>query len=285
MLRPVVALAAVATLIPAALTEAHPGHGAHRSKASKVDTAVVREIGTIADGDHRSERNRARNGARHPGETLAFFGIRPDMTVVEIAPGGGWYTEILAPYLKREGTLYAAHYDPEHERDYYRESVARFQKKLDSDPALYGDVKLSVFSVPDNMAPAPAGSADLVVTFRNSHGWMRGGHSVEAFQAMYKALKPGGVLGVVQHRGDPTVKQDEKASSGYIREDVLIDFAKQAGFTLVARSDVNANPRDTRDHPKGVWTLPPNFRAGDTDREQYAAIGESDRMTLKFVKR
>lgn len=264
---------------------AHPNHAAPKNVEMKVDTAVVREIGTIADGDHRSERNRSRNSARHPGKTLAFFGISPDMTVVEIAPGGGWYTEILAPYLKREGKLYAAHYDPEHEREYFRNSVARFKEKLAANPALYGDVEISVFSPPDNMAPAPDGSADLVVTFRNTHSWMRNGNPVDAFKAMHRALKPGGVLGVVQHRGDPDAAQDPKAESGYLREDVVIEMAESAGFEFVAHSDINANPKDSRDHPEGVWTLPPNFRAGDTDREKYAAIGESDRMTLKFIKK
>lgn len=274
-------LAAVALSLPAA---AHPTHSPKKVEM-KVDTSVAREIGTIADGDHRSERNRDRNAARHPGKTLAFFGIEPGMTVVEIAPGGGWYTEILAPYLKREGTLYAAHYDPEHEREYFRNSVARFKEKLAANPALYGDVKISVFSPPDNMAPAPDGSADLVVTFRNTHGWMRNGNPVDAFKAMHRALKPGGVLGVVQHRGDPDAAQDPKAESGYIREDVVIEMAQSAGFELVAKSEINANPKDTRDYADGVWTLPPNFRLGDTDREKYAAIGESDRMTLKFVKK
>ncbi|MEL6211066.1 MAG: methyltransferase domain-containing protein [Pseudomonadota bacterium] len=275
------ALAAVVLALPAA---AHPTHTPKKVEM-KVDTSVAREIGTIADGDHRSERNRSRNTARRPGKTLAFFGIEPGMTVVEIAPGGGWYTEILAPYLKREGTLYAAHYDPEHEREYFRNSVARFKEKLAANPALYGDVKISVFSPPDNMAPAPDGSADLVVTFRNTHGWMRNGNPVDAFKAMHRALKPGGVLGVVQHRGDPDAAQDPKAESGYIREDVVIEMAENAGFELVAKSEINANPKDTRDYADGVWTLPPNFRLGDTDREKYAAIGESDRMTLKFVKK
>lgn len=274
-------LAAAALSMPAA---AHPAH-APKKVEMKVDTAVVREIGTIADGDHRSERNRSRNGERRPGKTLAFFGIAPDMTVVEIAPGGGWYTEILAPYLKREGTLYAAHYDPDHEREYFRNSVARFKEKLAENPALYGDVKVSVFSPPDNMAPAPDGSADLVVTFRNTHGWMRNGDAMNAFRSMHRALKPGGILGVVQHRGDPDAAQDPKAESGYIREDVVIEMAESAGFELVAKSEINANAKDARNYPDGVWTLPPNYRLGDTDREKYAAIGESDRMTLKFIKK
>ena len=276
------ALLAATMVVPA---HGHPHHKANAVTDLKVDPTVVREIGTIADGDHRSDRNRARNTSRHPGETLAFFGLEPDMTVVEVSPGGGWYTEILAPYLKRDGTLYAAHYDPEHEREYFRNSVARFKEKLSANAALYGDVKLSVFSPPDNMQPAPDGSADLVLTFRNTHGWMRGDNPVAAFEAMYRVLKPGGILGVVQHRADPEQPQDPDAASGYVREDVVIELAESAGFELAARSDINANPKDTRDHPDGVWNLPPTFRAEDTDREKYAAIGESDRMTLKFVKK
>jgi predicted methyltransferase len=258
-------------------------HGGGHKKPVKNDQ-VVREIATIADGDHRSSKNRARNASRRPAQTLAFFGIKPNMTVVEIAPGGGWYTEILAPYLKQNGKYYAAHYDPNHEREYYRKSVARFSEKLAANPALYGDVELTLFSPPSPMTPAPDGSADMVVTFRNTHGWMRDGQAEAAFAAMHKALKPGGILGIVQHRGDPEKDQDPKAASGYVREDVMIKMVEAAGFELVDHSEINANPRDTRDYPKGVWTLPPGFREGDVDRAKYEAIGESDRMTLKFVK-
>jgi predicted methyltransferase len=248
------------------------------------DAEVRRVLNTIADGDHRSDSNRARNSWRHPAETLAFFGIRPDMTVVEIAPGGGWYSEILAPYLQENGVYYAAHYDPEHEREYYRKSVGRYSEKLAANPALYGAVRLTVFSPPDKLDAAPPASADLVVTFRNTHGWMGNGDQDAVFKAMYTYLKPGGILGVVQHRGDPDKPQDPQASSGYIREDKVIEFAEAAGFELVARSQINANPRDTKDHPQGVWNLPPSFRDKDVEREKYAAIGESDRMTLKFMK-
>lgn len=270
-----------AGLMAASLAHAH---GSGHKKPAKTDN-VAREIATIADGDHRSEKNRARNASRRPGQTLAFFGIKPDMTVVEIAPGGGWYTEVLAPYLKQNGRYFAAHYDPNSEREYYRNSVKRYTEKLAANPALYGDVKLTVFSPPDNMAPAPDGSADMIVTFRNTHGWMRDGNAEAAFAAMYKALKPGGILGVVQHRGDPDKEQDPKAASGYIREDLMIKMVEAAGFTLEDHSEINANPRDTKDYEKGVWTLPPGFRDKDLNRAKYEAIGESDRMTLKFVKK
>ncbi|MFK8015072.1 MAG: class I SAM-dependent methyltransferase [Gammaproteobacteria bacterium] len=252
--------------------------------AKRMDGSSKRVLQTIADGDHRSDKNRARNASRNPAETLSFFGIQPNMTVVEIAPGGGWYTEILAPYLKQDGVYYAGHYDPNHEREYFRTSVGRYSDKLAANPKLYGAVKLTVFSPPDTMDAAPDGSADMVVTFRNTHGWMRNGSQDAVFSAMHRYLKPGGILGVVQHRGDASKPQDPKAASGYVRQDEMIKMAEKAGFKLVATSEINANPKDTADHPKGVWNLPPGYRDGDENRARYAAIGESDRMTLKFVK-
>lgn len=240
---------------------------------------------TIAEGDHRSEANKARNEWRHPAQTLEFFGIRPDMTVVELSPGGGWYTEILAPFLHDRGTLYAAGYDPNHEREYYRNGAKRFAAKMASDPELYGKVKVTVFSPPDNLAnAAPPGSADLVLTFRNTHNWMRTDAQQAAYDAVYTMLKPGGVFGVVQHRGDPDAEQEPTGKYGYVRERDVIALAEAAGLKLVAKSEINANPRDTKDHPQGVWNLAPGFRDGDVNRAKYAAIGESDRMTLKFIK-
>ncbi len=215
---------------------------------------------------------------------MSFFGIRPDMTVVEIAPGGGWYTEILAPYLQQDGVYYAGHYDPKHEREYYRNSVARYSEKLTANPKLYGAVQLTVFSPPDVMEAAPAGSADMVVTFRNTHGWMGDNGQGAAFSHMYDILKPGGILGIVQHRGDASKPQDPMAESGYVRQDEMIKMVEAAGFKLVASSEINANPKDLKDYPDGVWSLPPSYRGGDAKRDEFAAIGESDRMTLKFMK-
>jgi predicted methyltransferase len=236
----------------------------------------------IVAGDHRSAENKARDQFRHPLETLTFFGIKPDMTVVEIYPGRGWYTEILAPYLKGDGTLYAA----EHPGDPFFEAVQRsleaFDQKVKGAPELYGEVKRTKLTKDGDIAPP--GSADLVVTFRNVHSWMGAGTADDAFASMYRALKPGGVLGLVQHRGAPGAAQDPKAPTGYVTEDYVIEIAKKAGFELAEKSEINANPKDTRDWPKGVWTLPPSLRLGDEDREKYVAIGESDRMTLKFVK-
>lgn len=241
---------------------------------------------SIIEGDHRSEQNKARNQYRHPAETLKFFGIRPGMTVVEVSPGGGWYTEILAPWLGKDGKLYAAHFDPNSEVEYYRNSLKGFQEKLEANPDLYSNVELTVFDATSETPIAPANSADAVVTFRNVHNWMRGGRedALNAFKLMYNAVKPGGTLGVVEHRLATNLKQDENASSGYMHEKFVIDLAEEAGFKLLERSQINANPKDTSDHPKGVWTLPPSLRLGEENKEQYLEIGESDRMTLKFVK-
>jgi len=239
----------------------------------------------LAEDASRSPAHRARNPYRHPAETLDFFGIRADMTVVEISPGGGWYTEILAPFLRQRGQLYAAGYDPESESEYYRKGAARFRAKLAADPSRYDRVRVTVFDPPDKLEAAPPGSADMLLTFRNFHNWMGEGSADRALAGFARVLKPGGILGVVQHRAEPSAAQDPKASKGYVREDHLIELAERAGFDLVARSEINANPRDTRDYPDGVWTLPPSFTLGDVDRDRYAAIGESDRMTLKFIKR
>lgn len=216
----------------------------------------------------------ARDKYRHPIETLTFFGIEPDMRVVEIWPGGGWYTDILAPYLHDHGKLYVAISSGENE----------YKKKLADDPARFGKVTVTQLDPPDKMEIAQAGSADMVLTFRNVHNWMRGGYDEQVFKAMYTALKPGGILGVVEHRGDLSRRQDPKAASGYVREDYVISLAEQAGFQLAGESEINANPKDTKDYTKGVWTLPPTLRLGDTDKAKYLTIGESDRMTLKFIK-
>jgi len=223
--------------------------------------------------DNRLVGNAARDAERHPYETLSFFGIKPGDTVVELAPGGGWYTEILAPYLRERGQLYAAD-----------GGSARFKAKMES-MGVYGKVTLTSFNPAKGQFDiAPAGSADAVLTFRNVHNWMNGGTAQAVFDAAFKALKPGGVLGVEEHRLPASRAQDPKAGTGYVHEAVVIKFAENAGFKLAGRSEVNANPKDTADHPEGVWTLPPTYALKDKDRAKYQAIGESDRMTLKFVK-
>jgi len=238
--------------------------------------AAVASLKTILASSNRSPQNRARDRYRHPLETLTWFGIKPDMTVVEISPGEGWYTEILAPFLKPHGKLYEAVRTGE--------AARRFKQKLAANPALYGKVIVTEHGPPETTRIAPAGSADMVLTFRNVHNWINGGYAKDMFKAMYLALKPGGVLGLVEHRASPALPQDPKASSGYVREDYVIKLAEGAGFQLAGRSEINANPKDTKDYPGGVWTLPPTLRLKEHDREKYLAIGESDRMTLKFMK-
>ena len=242
-------------------------------------------LAVAAWGEHRAEGNRDRNRYRHPIETLTFLGVAPDMTVAEVSPGGGWYTEILAPYLRDQGKLYAAAYDPQSEGEYYRNSANRFRDKLSANPEIYDKVALTVFEPPAKLEVAPAGTADVVLTFRNMHGWLRNDTARAAFDAMHRALKPGGVLGVVQHRGEPGNPDHRSGEAGYIDENYVIGFIEAAGFELVDRSEINANPADPRDHSVGVWALPPSLELGDEDRERYLRIGESDRMTLKFVKR
>ena len=249
---------------------------------------VSAELAAAIAGSQRSAENRARDVWRHPAETLGFFGIQPAMTVVEISPGGGWYTEILAPYLREKGKLYAAAYPlevPGEYADYYRKSRETFNAKLAAAPAVYDRVVVTDFLVPSHPEMAPAGSADLVLTFRNFHNWMDPDLAeAKVMQAAFTALKPGGVLGIVEHRTDQPVTRQQMYDKGYMTEAAVIAAAEAAGFKLEEKSEINANPKDTRDHPKGVWTLPPSLDLGDQDREKYVAIGESDRMTLRFRK-
>ncbi len=241
-------------------------------------------LAEISVGDQRAEKNVARNGYRHPVEVLEFFGIRADMTVVEIWPAGGWYTEIIAPYLHDGGKYIAAHWDPDSEIEFIQRGVKAYQDKLAERPDLYENVEMAVLMYPDKMDFVSPGSVDMVVTFRNIHNWMARDFADAMFASMYTALKPGGVLGVIEHRGNPAVPQDPKAASGYVNEDYAIELAEAAGFVLQAKSEINANPADTKDYATGVWTLPPTLRAGEENRDEYIAIGESDRFTLKFVK-
>lgn len=234
-------------------------------------------------GNHRPNANKARDKYRHPKETLLFFGLKPEMTVVEITPGAGWYTEILAPVM-RGGAYYAAIFQvTEQSSDVQRANDRNFRAKLAGDADLYGKVKLSVL-VPNAIQVAPAGSADMVLTFRNVHNWAKAGNADAMFKAFYDALKPGGILGVKDHRAKPDTPFEKQIETGYMTEAWVIETAQKAGFKLDNKSEINANPKDTKDHPSGVWTLPPTLRLGDKDREKYLAIGESDRMTLKFVK-
>jgi predicted methyltransferase len=253
------------------------------ASAPATDPATSAALDTILRGEHRVPEHRARDIYRHPKETLEFFGIRQDLTVVEVWPGAGWYTEILGPLLKDHGKLYTALLDPA-SGEYAKNTVDSYQEKLRMRPDLYGKVITTTLAAPPAKNEiAPAGTADLVLTFRNLHNWMMFGWDPDALAAMHAALKPGGVLGIVAHRGDPKVPQDPKAASGYVNEDYAIQMIEAAGFRLVGRSEINANPKDTKNYEKGVWTLPPGFADGDDER--YKQVGESDRFTLKFVKK
>jgi predicted methyltransferase len=253
-----------------------------------LDEASSTALDMAISGEHRSAENRARDRYRHPKETLAFFGFRSDMTVVEIWPGAGWYTEILAPALRENGTFYAAQYTLNPEYSYQRRLLGTFLTKVGSATDVYGDVKVTTFNFPDELEIAPEGSADLVVTFRNAHNWVGrrypDGSAELAFEAFFDVLKAGGVLGIVDHRWPDATSEDPQSANGYISEERLIALANDAGFEFAGRTDINSNPRDTHDHRRGVWTLPPSLRLGDEEREKYLAIGESDRLTIKFVK-
>lgn len=243
------------------------------------------KLEAAARGAHRSVENIARNAWRHPVETLSFFGIEDSMTVVEIWPGGGgWYTEVLAPYLRDTGKLIAANYDGSTGVQYFARNAEKFKAKVAANPAVYDQVVVSALMPPESIAPAAAGSADMVVTFRNLHNWVRDGRDAAMFAEIFAVLKPGGVLGLVAHRGSEDMIGLEWARKGYVSEGEAIRIAAAAGFKFVERAEINANPKDTKDYADGVWTLPPSFRRGDADKEKYQAIGESDRMTLKFVK-
>ena len=233
-------------------------------------------LAEVIAGPQRTPAFEARDRYRHPLEGLEFFGLKPDMSVVEIWPSGGWWTEILAPYLRAQGKYYGAAQPP------FRETA--LHKKLAAAPQYYDRVIMTEAGPPDHWRIAPPGSVDLVLTFRNVHNWLAGGYEKKMFAAMYRALKPGGVLGLVEHRAAPGTTRADWVKTGYVSEDFVIGLARAAGFRLVAKSEINANPKDTKNYPQGVWTLPPTLALGQKDRAKYLAIGESDRMTLKFVK-
>ncbi|MFZ6753949.1 class I SAM-dependent methyltransferase [Undibacterium sp. Dicai25W] len=238
------------------------------------------------NGAQRTPDNVVRDVYRHPYETLSFFGIRPDMKVVEIAPGAGWYTEILAPYLRADGLMIATANDPNNANENVRKGYQRFKQRLDAKPAVFDKVVLGVFEPPSNIHYADKHSVDMVLTFRNVHNWIanENGSVKAAFQSAFDSLKTGGVFGVVEHRLPENMPQDDKASSGYVHESYVIQMAQSVGFKLAGKSEINANPKDHADHEGGVWALPPTFANKDSNKASYEAIGESDRMTLKFVK-
>jgi predicted methyltransferase len=263
------------------------GRKAAPSKAQPItiDAAVA--------GAWRSRADKARDRYRHPAESLAFWGLTQGQTVVEFWPGAGWYTDIIAPFLAASGgRLYAANLetaDPANAAA--RQVVEAYRARLAANPGLYGKVEITAFG-PHSGPVAPAGSADLVLFLRNLHDWMAAGIAEKAFRDAYAALKPGGALGIEEHRADPAAVPDPLAASGYVQQAYVLKLAEEAGFRLAAASEINANPMDDRNHPFGVWTLPPVRRSSPLgqppdprfDHAKYDAIGESDRMTLRLVK-
>lgn len=241
-------------------------------------SGYTHDLKTAISSKERTPSYVLRDSYRNPYETLTFFEIKPDMRVVELSPGGGWYTEILANYLHEPGLLIAAHFDKNSDRAYFKNSRAAYEKKIAEKP-MYDNV----YIVDLSSELASEGSVDAVLTFRNLHNWL-GPQMDLIFANSYKALKSGGIFGVVEHRANSGTSMDAMKKSGYVTEEHAIMVAKKHGFSLVASSEINANTKDTKDHPKGVWTLPPNLRLKDVDKEKYIDIGESDRMTLLFKK-
>jgi|HubBroStandDraft_6_1064221.scaffolds.fasta_scaffold80995_3 predicted methyltransferase len=255
----------------------------HKSNAPSATTAADPALRTVLAGATRTDAERARDKFRHPAETLTFFGLKPDMHVVELVPGGGWYTAILAPYLHDHGALTITSDDPNGPPDGEGTKQAQaMAKRLASAPAF--DKVTIVRWDPANLQLGPDGSADMVVTFRNIHNWVPNGSAANVFTSIAKVLKPGGVLGVEDHRATHDLTPKEVDDSGYVSEAQVIALAKAAGLELDTRSEINANPKDTKNYPNGVWSLPPTFAGKDVDHDKFAAIGESDRMTLRFRK-
>ena len=276
----------VLALACASLITACHSDGDNKPSAKQETQAFNSAIAGVLAGDWRSPENRARDKYRHPQETLNFFGVKPSHTVVEITPGGGWYTEVLAPLVKEKGRYYGTVTDPaktssDASRDYNAKQNKALRDKMAARADVYGNASLLEIN-PKAPVMGESGTADVVLTFRNVHNWMGAGTQGDMFEAFFEVLKPNGILGVVEHRAKDDVPKGDK--TGYVSEAQVIAMALAAGFTLDARSEVNANPKDTKDYANGVWTLPPNLREGEKDRAKYLAIGESDRMTLRFKK-
>ena len=254
------------------------------SHASQSRSSGVASLDAAISGSQRSEQARARDVYRHPKETLRFFALGPTQTVLEVAPGGGWYTDILAPYLHDAGHLYEAQYASTLPESEDRPTDAAYLRKLAGTPDIYGNVVVGTLRAGQFTGFDAHERFDRVLTFRNIHNWIKDGQFDANLRAFYGALKRGGELGVEEHRARPGTTLQQMIDSGYVTEAFVIEHARAAGFVLAARSEINANARDTKDYPHGVWSLPPSYDGGDADRARYAAIGESDRMTLMFVK-
>jgi predicted methyltransferase len=257
---------------------------------SGVSAATPSELQTWIDSPQRSLENKARDQYRHPGETLSFFGLKPAMSVLEIWPARGWYTEILAPYLKSQGQLTIANFRKNDGtiEDEKKQFWARLATKLDQDiaknPEHFGNITVLEFDPPAQMSLGSVNQYDMVLSFRNSHIWNEQGYLLDVFRSFYDVLKPGGTLGLVEHRSSRLSEISSRAGEGYLDEYYVISVARQAGFVLEERSEINANAKDSKDYPKGVYALPPTLAMGNVDRQKYLDIGESDRMTLRFRK-
>jgi predicted methyltransferase len=252
------------------------------SQAAETQSVSAEQYAQVLKGSWRAPENVARDGYRHPQQTLQFFGLGPKQTVIEITPGNGWYSELLAPLLKDHGQYVAAVQAPT-VSDYARKNEEKLKGKFAAVPAQYSKAQVLEFDPKAPLLGDPA-SADKVLTFRNVHNWVLADTAPLMFQAFFKVLKPGGVLGVVDHRAKDGASLEDIKHSGYLTTDYVVKLATDAGFKLEGQSEINANPKDTKDYPEGVWTLPPALTLGDKDRAKYVAIGESDRMTLRFVK-
>jgi len=278
-----VSLCVVASsLAVSADTKTAPPNAMHAMTATAAHAAPEPALTKAVADPARTPKYVARDPFRHPAEELTFFGLKPNMTVVEVWPGGGYWTEILGPYLKGSGHYYAA-VTVRGESKEEDTTTAKWRTAVEQQKDRYGTVTITGLGK-GHYEIAPPGSVDMVVTFRNLHNWMDGGYVDEALKGIYTALKPGGILGVEDHRGLSDKPQDPKAKSGYVRQDYTIELARKAGFEFVGASEINANPKDTKEYPEGVWTLPPTLALGDKDREKYVAIGESDNYVLKFRK-
>ncbi|MGO4550946.1 class I SAM-dependent methyltransferase [Lysobacter sp. 2RAF19] len=269
----------------AAATSADNGSASAAASSSMVSNATGAALDTVIAGDWRTPKWVARDPYRHPKETLSFFLLKPDQTVIEITPGGGWWTELLAPYLRDNGKYVAAVWDDgiTGQPSYRYDLNKQLRAKIAGNAALYDKTEVRLFDAkkPDF---GPANSADVVLTFRNAHNWVEDGNAADYFRAFYTVLKPGGTLGFEDHRAKPGTDLQKQIKTGYLTEELVKKYAQDAGFVLDGESEVNANPKDTTDHPNGVWTLPPTNQHDKADDAKYQAIGESDRMTLRFKK-
>jgi len=255
--------------------------------AAPVDPATDAKLRASLAGSQRTDREKARDVYRHPLQTLEFLGLHDDMTVVEISPGGGWYTAVLAPVLRDRGKLFVAGGDPNGDpKSEGTQNAKELWTRFQATPAVFDKVQPIVVKEDAPWVFGPPESADMVLTFRNFHNWVGSPMVDKVLIAALTVLKHGGVLGVVDHRAKPGTPPDPKVidASGYVPQDYVVEVVEKAGFKLAGKAEINANPRDTKDYPKGVWTLPPTYERGGEDHAKYEAIGESDRMTLRFVK-